>query len=1000
MPHRAILHRLMAFAAMLFFTVPLGVIRAQTGTITGKVTDAATKLPIADAKVVISGTTFEAQTGRDGEYRLTSVRPGLVTVSSLRIGYSLRQDTIRVSAGQTVSLNLEMTQSVINLSEVVVTGTAGNQERKAQAALVASVTAADIIRDAPVVDLAGMLQSRVPGVALTAQSGTRGTATTIRIRGASSINLSNQPLVFVDGIRLTETQRGGGTGGQSFDSFNDMNPDEIESIELVKGPAAATLYGADASAGVIQIITKKGRAGSNTFSQTLRVESGSSDANFTPPDNYGNCTPALVASNSTNPLCRGKDAGTLVNDNPLERTGAFRTGKSRVINWSARGGGANYGYALSYGSDNSAGVLPNNKFGRYNIRTNANYVANEKLNFDVGIGLVQTLAQLPNNDNNIYGWLGGGLLGSPLTRSDAPGRDLTPDGWYSNRHYNAINSILADLLTKRVTTSITANYSPVEWFTNRFTGGMDFSALNQRFFYPKNDSLWYGGLSDGGSMTQTANNIERYTFDWLGNARRMWGPAWETNLSLGLQVISSRNQTVGSTGIGFVTNANNSVTSASTKSGSGSFTEQRQYGYLGQLQIGHQNRRFVQVGVRIDRNSSFGADAPTFVLPKVGGSWAIGEENFFQPLSGLFSTMRLRAAWGITGRSPAPGDALTTLSAAAYNITGTTGAGAVLGDPGNPDLKPERGTEFEAGIDAGIFDNRISAELTYFNKKTTDLIIRRPIPPSLGYNANPLTNLGSVLNSGFEVALNVNAINVPNTRWDIRAGANTLRNELTSLGGVLPFTMGSAGRALEGQQLGVMVAKKIQSIDVANKKVVVSDTLVPIGNLFPTLEWNLSNTVTLFKDLRFSALLDAKSNFRVHNNTAFFRETQLVRSNLRLDPKMLSEEERLRRYGPFTDVKGNPATVNDVREAYLEPGDFVRLREISATWTLPTGLLARLGDRVQSASLTFAMQNVKLWTDYSGWDPEVNAQSNGFSREDFLTMPNPRTSVLRFNITF
>lgn len=1006
MSHRAIRRRLLA-AATLIIAAPVAALQAQTGTITGTVTDAATKSPVSDARIVITGTTFESQTGRDGQYRLTSVKPGLVTISAYRIGYRLKQDTVRVAAGQTVTLDLQMTQSVINLSEVVVTGTAGNQERKAQAALVASVTAADVIKDAPVSNLASLLQSRVPGVALTSQSGTKGTATAIRIRGASSINLSNQPLVFVDGVRLNEGFTSAGQSGQAYDRFNDLNPDEIESIELVKGPAAATLYGADASAGVIQIITKKGRAGSNTFSQNIRVERGTLEPTFETLPNYGNCTAALVAPTSTNPLCRGQAVGTLVSDNPLERVKAFRNGSQQIFNWGARGGGSNYGFALSYGSEVSDGVLPNNEFTRYNIRTNANYVANSKLNFDVGLGLGQSQTQLPDNDNNIYGWIAGSMLGSPLTRSDAPNAAATNDGWYSLRHYNAINAIRHDLLTKRVTSAITANYSPVDWFTNRFTGGMDFAADNIRNFFPKNDSTWYGGLTDGGSNAQTARNQERYTFDYLGNIRRQLGTDWESNISFGLQVISSRSTSLSATGIGFVTNANNSISSGATNTGGGGFTEQRQYGYIGQFQLGHLNKRFVQLGVRVDRNSSFGDNAPTFVLPKIGASWAIGEEDFFQPLTNIFSTMRLRASWGTTGRSPNPGDALTTLSAASYNITGTTAAGAIQANPGNSKLNPERGTEFEAGIDAGLFDNRVSAELTYFNKKTTDLIIARPIPPSLGYAQNPLANLGSLLNSGFEVALNVNALNMSNARWDIRLGANTLHNELTSLGGLLPFALGSTGRTLVGQQLAVMTAKKIKSIDLATSKVIVTDTLAPIGNLFPTLEWNISNNVTLFKNLRLSAMIDAKRNFTVWNNTRFFRETQLVRSNMRLDPAALTPYERLRRFGnltagqpAFVSESGAAVTVNDAREAFIERGDFVRFRELSATYTLPNSLFRGFANRIQGTSVTFAVQNLKLWTDYSGWDPEVNSQTNGFSREDFFTVPNPRTMVLRLNLSF
>ena len=1010
--HRAIVRRLAVIAAVLLVAVPSRALFAQTGTISGRVTDAATAQPIADARVVIAGTTFEAQTSRDGEYRLINVKPGRAGVSVFRLGYKASRDSVMVVAGQTATLNIKLTQSVINLSEVVTTGTAGNLERKAQAALVASVKASDIIRDAPITSVANLLQSRVPGVSLSGQSGTAGTATQIRIRGASSINLSNQPLLFIDGVRINEGQIASGQAGQQFDRMNDLNPEEIESIEVVKGPAAATLYGADASAGVIQIITKKGRAGSNSFEQSLRLETGTAElVNYTPPDNYALCTAASVATTSTNPLCRGKAIGALVSDNPLQRVDAFRKGEDRVVNYGARGGGQNYGFNLSYGSQNTSGTLPNNRYNRFNVRTNVNYVANAKLNVDVGLGLTQSTIDLPDNDNNIFGWLGGGLLGSPLTRNDTPAGALTQDGWFSNRHYNAINSIQRRLLTKRVTTSVTANYTPTTWFTNRVTGGMDFASDDQRSFFPKNDSLWYGGLTDGGSNASQARAAERYTFDYLGNMKKGWGADWETNLSFGVQVISSRNTLLAGTGIGFVTNSNNSVGSAATTTGGGGFTEQRQFGYLSQLQVGNKNRRFLQVGVRIDKNSSFGVAAPAFVLPKIGGSWAISEEEFFNPLARFVNTLRLRAAYGTTGRSPNPGDALTTLVAAPFNIAGSTSAGAIPGNPGNSDLKPERGTEFEAGLDAGFFDNRVSAELTYFKKQTKDLIIARPIPPSLGFSSNPLANIGSVVNSGVELALNISALNTSKVRWDIRAGANTLHNELTSLGSgtnlVLPFPLGGAGRTLVGQQLGVMVSKRIESVNTTTNVVTVSDTLAPVGNLFPTFEWNLTNTVTLFKNLRVSALIDAKRDFIVQNFTAFFRETQLVRSNLRLDPTVLSATDRLRRFGnptsgqpAFVTNKGNAATVNDVIDDYLERGDFVRLREVSATYTVPNSVAKRMRGVVDGASVTLAMQNVKLWTDYSGPDPEVNSQTGAFSRQDFLTVPNARKTVLRFNFTF
>ena len=1006
---RARSRRVARSIALLMMALPAA-LAAQSGTIVGKVVDRASRLPIADARVVVPGTTLEALTSKDGDYRLNNVRAGRITVGVFKLGHRAASDTVRIAAGQTLTVNFDLAASLVTLSEVVVTGTAGNQERRAQAAQVASVNAAALTKEAPVTNVGELLQSRVPGVSVSSNSGTAGAAKAIRIRGASSINLSNQPLLFVDGVRINEGILTSGQSGQSFDRMNDLSPDEIESIEVVKGPAAATLYGADASAGVIQIITKKGRPGSNHFSQTLRLEGGSIDQAYTPPDNYGKCTAALVATTSRNPLCRGLAVGTLVSDNPLQRVGAFRTGSDKQVGWDGRGGGQNYGYNLSFGSQRTEGTLPNNGYERYSVRSNFNYVPDSRITIEAGVGLTQSKAALPDNDNNVFGWLGGGLLGSPTTRVDINGIG-DRDGFYSQRQYNAISAIDHSLLTHRVITNVAANYLPVSWFSNRVTLGMDYASDEQRNLFPKNDSTWYGGLTDGGSNDQISRGAERYTVDYLGNVRRTLGVQnqWEANLSFGTQMISTRNKFTQALGVGLVTNENNSVSSAATTTGRGGFTEQRTIGYLSQLQVGYQNRAFVQVGVRIDKNSSFGSTAPAFVLPKIGATWTVSEEQFFSPLLAYIPTLRLRAAYGTTGRSPNPGDALSTLVAAAYAIAPGASAspGAIPGNPGNAALKPERGKEFEGGADFGLLGDRLNGEVTYFRKTTSDLIIARPISPSLGFNANPLANIGSVLNSGVELGITASAVRSANFDWDIRAGANTLHNELTDIGGLTPFNLnGQVNRAVPGQQLGVFSTKRIKTIDVASGKVVVEDTLSPVGNFLPSFEWNVSNSVTVHKALRLTALLDAKRNFKVLNFTQFFRETQLVRSNSRLDPTVLSRYEFLRRYGndtpgqpAFVTESGKSATVNDVQEAFIQDGDFVRLREIAATLDIPQRLIGRA---LQGSTLTVAMQNVKLWTRYEGADPEVisNQASSQFSRDDFLTLPNPKKVYVRLNLTF
>jgi TonB-linked SusC/RagA family outer membrane protein len=1002
--------------ALLLLAISARASYAQSGVVTGKVTDES-GAPIPSVRIVVVGTTLDIQTPASGEFRITGVPSGRVLVRAFKLGFKSIIDTVSLTPGGTVAANFRLAESLVSLSQVVVTGTAGNQERRAQSAEVASLDASGVSAQQPTIStVGGMLQSQLPGVSVSGGSGETGTANQIRIRGASSINLSNEPLIFIDGIRVNDGFTGGGSGGQSYDRMNDLNPDEIESVEVVKGPAAATLYGADASAGVIQIITKKGHAGASSFVQSVHASTGNIDQAWTPPPNYGLCAASQIAVSTS--LCAGKAVGTMVSDSPLLDVNAFRMGQDRLVGWNGRGGGQNYGYNLTFGDEATNGTLPNNTFTRYNVRSNFNYVPISTLTIDAGLSLTQSDTKLPDNDNDTDGWLGGALLGSPLTVGVN-----TNNGWYAaNRYYAAISSIQHEQLTHRVTTSLSANWVPMPWFTNRLTLGMDYAGDNINTYLPNNALGWYGGLSDTGSQNETYRDQERYTVDYLGNARKTLGSRgqWEANLSVGLQVIATNTATLGSTGIGFITNANNVVSSAATTTGSGTYVQQKQYGYLTQLQVGYENRAFIQVGVRVDKNSSFGSSAPGFVLPKVGGTWTLSEEKFFQPLTKVVNSLRLRAAWGTTGRSPQPGSAITTLVAAPFNLnSGGNIAGAIPGNPGNQNLKPEKGTEFETGIDAAFLHDRLTIDLNYFHKVTNQLIIQQPVPVSLGFNANPYVNLGSVENSGFELTVNYNVLHMRNFEWDVRGGANTLHNELTSLGGIPPFNLG-IGRTIVGQQLGVEAANKILSANTQTGIVYVSDSLTPVGNQLPTLEWSLTNTFTVFKNFRVTALLDAKKGFSVLNYTAYFRETQLVRSNARLDPTVLGPTEFLRRFG--NPVAGQPSfidslyvagsatasqhtyTVATADQDYYQPGDFVRLRELSVAYSVPGNLLGSLKNKISSASITLALQNVALWTRYGGPDPEVVSNPTGvagaFFREDFLTLPNPKRTSLRFDFTF
>ena len=970
---------------------------AQDAVIAGRV-QSNTLVPIASAFVSIPSLDIATATNDLGAYRLfvpaAQVNGQTVTMSVSQIGFETVEVQITLTPGNT-RRDFTLREQAIALDEVVVTGTAGQQSRRAQAAVVGSVDAAQITDVAPISSAAQLLQGRVSGVSVAGASGSSGTGQTIRIRGASSIELSNEPLIFIDGIRVNgANEQIYGLGGQTGNRLNDIPPEDIESIEIVKGPAAATLYGADASAGVIQIITKKGRAGGG-FSQSLTVEYNTIEPDFTPDANWGACRAAHTTIEG-NP-CFGQPEGTIVSDNPLLRYDAFREGSLRSLAWSGRGGGEQYNYYISLNSDDEEGTLDSNEYERRGGQFNFDFLPRPSVRIEGGLGMTHTDTRLPNNDNNIYGYLGGGLLGSPLTVG------TSRDGWYAqNRQVNAISALENTNEVLRLRPRLSVNYSPMDWFTNRLTVGGDFSRAEASLMYPRNDSSWYGSVDTNSGLVGEARRIRDFiTMDYLGNVTRHLSDALRSDISFGAQYIVERDDLTDVTGVGLITNAARSVDAAARISGGGQeYQEEKSIGVFGQAQVAFQDRLYLTLAGRWDRHSAFGADFGTFFSPKVGLSYVLSDEPSIN-LPDLFSTVRLRGTWGTTGRAPSSG-ALRTYEPAAYLLAGAVKSGVQPDNPGNSELKPERGEEIEAGLDVGMFNERLGLEVTYFKKTSKDLILELPLAPSLGFGDEPLVNIGELQNSGIEVAANAQLLSRENFGWEARLAVNTLENEVTDLGDVAPF--GTLNRVAAGLPAYGFVSRRIREYvidesDPTKSYAIVSDTVESVGNLLPGFEGSASSILTVFKYVRLYGQLDWKQDFYIYNNTDQFRERQFgtgerwVRRN-----EILTERERLQRFGPFVTESGNAISQGNVNEAYIEPGDFVRLREVSLTFSLPQEWANRL--RTDGMSVTLAGRNLALWTDYTGVDPEINSSTSGQARSEFLTMPQPRRWVARVNFQF
>ncbi len=995
--------QILLFLAMAL--LPVGRLVSQTtGTIRGTVSGVALQ-PLTGARIDIVGVRSGDRTNANGVYTAANIPAGEQSVRVAMIGYGTLEKKVTVVAGQAATLNFQLSAVAVSLNEVVVTGTAGQQTRRSQPAQVAVLNTEEMMRNAPKSGMAGVLQSALPGVSVTQGAATTGAAQRIRIRGASSISLSNEPLIFIDGVRadsriMSSARPGVGSGsktnagGQGISRLNDLNPEDIASIEVVKGPAAATLYGADASAGVIQIITKQGQAGA--FRQSLVTQMDNIDLNWSPPDNWGLCTQALITAGAT-PVCAGKTAGTLVSDNPLVRDNVLQTGRLQQVNWSGSGGTETLKNFISIGDQSETGVLPSSRMRRTTLRTNSTWTLRPNLAMNFGVSYFSTDNQQPDDNHSAYGYGAGYGIGSPLTLG------LPANGWFAAlRNSPVIASIRNDVKNKRFTPKVEVNHQPASWFNHRLVVGLDYSGESRLKLVPKNDSGYWAASDNPGLVNQTRLTNNLTTVDYLGHITNTLGAQgqWVSDLAFGTQVILNSQDLLFANGLGLATNSARVISATAQTVGGESWEETRSIGYLGQWQLAYANRIFFQTGLRADRNSAFGTKVGTIYLPKAGASWVVSEEGFFKNRFSAVNLLRLRAAYGVTGRAPLAGTSLETWTPTPTAQSGSNAPGLDLLNPGNPDLKPERGSEFEMGFEAGLFNDRIGLEVTSFRKVTNDLILQRQLPTSVGYAQNPFFNIGSVQNSGIEATINMQVFNRGRNALDVRFNMNTLRNELTDLGDVPAF--GTSPRFIEGYPLSSFFSRTITSVDVAKNVAVVSDTLEYAGTIFPTREGAFTTNLTLFGNWRITTQVDGKFGAMGKNESMQYRTRSVVRTREAVAPDLLSPEQRLPLLGPYVDSRNRPVAANLVETPFYSPTDFIRFREMAITYTLPSELARRL--RMTRANVTLGGRNLALWTKYNGNDPETISDNVGlgdqFATTEFFNLPPTRRFFLRLSLDY
>ncbi len=996
-----------------------------TGRLAGRVTDTTTGAPVPNALVILESTRFRAVTGSTGEFATAGVPSGAYAVTARVLGYASRTTRVLVEPDSTTHVTFVLRPVVATLEQVVTTG-AGPQRRIELGNAIATINADSVVRTAPVTDLTDLISGRASNVEVNQTSGVVGAGPLIRIRGLSSVSLSNDPIVIIDGVRADATSIDANLATTQLDGhpapsrLNDIDPTDIETIDILKGPSAATEYGTDAANGVIVVKTKRGHAGPTRWD--VVGEQGLSTMPATFPDNYyawghttdGTNTPvqcllglAFLSSEGTRGVNCQTDSITHYQPANHQATSLFGTGYRTQLQAQVSGGTSALQYFLSGGHADETGVLrlPPGETNRllateptipgYTLRPNtatqtsvrARLTSALRSSADVAVsaGYVSNAQRSPDDLNAISGL------------EDGHGYRDSTDGYLQYSYPAAVFRNTASQNVNRGTTSLTANWRPASWLATRGTAGVDYdNATDLAFVPPGYDPTFVtnGTGYRGDARSQTSV----YTMDLGATATASLTRGLGSKTSIGVQyydthmtgtVLAAKQLPQGSNGVngaGAITATNIGDETATL----GTYVDET---------VNVNERLFVGGAARVDAGSGFGKAYRAAVYPKASVSWALSQEPH-----GL---LRLRAAYGQSGVQPQRGAALSLFAPTPAIVRGAQGTGDTLTTLGNPHLAPERQTELEFGLDAGLANGRLSGEFTFYNKVSHDALVTITQPGSVLGGLPEQVNLGSVQNRGVEASVTARVIDTWALAWDATLSGSANANRLVTLGaGVLPIAgIGGAYRQQPGYPIFAYWATTVRYADanhdhiIQPNEVVTTDSASYQGSHMPARQLSLNTGVSLFGNrLRVGGQVDYRGGNKLFNQ-AIPNRTVYGSTRERNDPAAPLDLQAANIYNQFTG--GWPAV-------WMSPADFVRWRELSVTAFAPQRWTRWL--RTRSASLTFLARNLALWTRYNGPDPEVNtvayytvgAQNRTFQPvdigQDLGTLPLARSWGLRLSL--
>lgn len=993
--------------------------------ISGTITDD-TGQPLPGANVVEKGTTNGVTADFDGNFSLALEGESPVLVISY-IGFSTQEITVE---GRT-NLSISLKEDAAGLEEVVVVGY-GTQKKSDLTGSVESLSNEDFNKGA-ITSPDQLFQGKVAGVQVVQNNGEPGGGISISVRGAGSINAGSSPLYVIDGLPIENSSvfNNNGVGVPNSRSprnpLSAINPSNIQSIEILKDASATAIYGSRGANGVILITTKSGKEGKMkvTYNSTYGIQNIAQKLNLLNPSDYQKTINDIIDEGGGN----GDERVLTIENNGTDWQDEIFTQNAIIQNHDITfsGGNASNKYLVSLNNFIQEGLVIGSKYERYNARVNLKNDISE--NFKMGLNLTTTyskddFAPIGFNTNESAGAINAALYYDPsiMPRSQ--------NGEFQRSSYITVDNPLAIATgidgkgyTYRTIGSIFGEYFIIPDLSIRLNLGGDIYT-QKRDSYVGRETL--NGGANGGIGTKIQGQNTNFLAEGLLNYTKNIDNH-SINTLFGATSQTFRSTSLTGTAFGFPSDAtktfNLQLGDPNLNRLDSNESENTLLSFLARVNYSYMNKYLATASIRFDGSSRFGENHKFGHFPSFALGWKIHEESFFESFKERISNLKFRVSWGETGNQEI-GDlnAISTLGNGKLTLIG--GELITTVEPkriANPNLKWEKTSQLNLGLDFGLLNNRLSGNFDWYRKETSDMLIALPIPTSTGHS-NILSNVGSIENSGFEFSLTSKNLNGA-LSWETILSLTTLKNKVNNLGSIEQIIQGSAGFSNQiflirkGQSLGSFYGYKtdgiwqegddfsitndpvspgdIKYVDINNDRTVNADDRVILGKSIPDIVWSITNSFN-YKNFNFNVFFEGTHGASMLNNNLVDTYFPInLRRNRYAKPLLnrWTSDKPSNIFPSFVNPLGQgQKSVNSIT---VENASYVRLQSATISYDVPIK-----AKTLSSIAVSITGQNLAIWTDYSGFDPGINPNGGTINRVDYNAYPLARTFSLGLNITF